>query len=116
MHQYQQRHIAVQNDQLFQVKDLGANLLTSVNNSFTAIIQVKDTLLRMALDICTLQSLVQGSISLRSLDPTKELPVIIEDALGKQFSIPAEWIEKLDWNVRSPSHYNDDFMSGAKIA
>jgi hypothetical protein len=40
-----------------------------------------------------------ASSSMRFIDPTKEMPMTLEDALGRYLRIPPEWLEFLHWNV-----------------
>lgn len=66
--------------------------------SLSVVVEVKE-LLTFFLGLL-LQALFSSTISLRTLDPTRELPVTIEDALGRHLTVPAEWLEFLQWDVR----------------
>jgi hypothetical protein len=37
-----------------------------------------------------------------TLDPTKELPIVLEDALGCHLTVPMDWIENWDVRMRHP--------------
>lgn len=74
------------------------SLFAAVKDALNGILEVKTMLVQVSQNVISLQ-LLASNIS-RPLDPTKELPVIFEDALGRQIPIPPEWIESLDWKVR----------------
>ncbi|GAB1309964.1 hypothetical protein MFIFM68171_00174 [Madurella fahalii] len=73
--------------------------LASAKQSFTAVVEVKKTLAEVAKAVISIQALASASTCLRFIDPTKDLPVIIEDALGGLFTIPAEWVDCLEWDT-----------------
>lgn len=74
-------------------------MLVFLMQSLAALNEIKDALSYLARLIVSFQALAMASIGLRFLDPTKELPAVIEDALGRRLTLPAEWIQCLEWNV-----------------
>ena len=74
-------------------------VLTAVNQSLASVVEIKQSLAQIATFVINLQVSASASMFLRFLDPTRELPVIVEDALGRQLTIPPEWIECLEWSV-----------------
>lgn len=65
-------------------------ILRSVASVFSAIRQVKQMLAQVADNVVHLQTLASNAVLLRPLDPTRELPIILEDTLGKKFRITPE--------------------------
>jgi hypothetical protein len=78
--------------------------LSAVKQSLSAIAEMKDTLSQIAQVAAGLQVTASASTFLRFIDPTRELPVILVDFLGRELTIPADWIETLQWRVSSRSH------------
>jgi hypothetical protein len=64
-----------------------------------ALIDLKRTLAYVATMVAHIHIFIASSHSLYALDPTKGLPAILEDALGRRFSLPAEWLDGLEWEV-----------------
>jgi hypothetical protein len=50
--------------------------------------ELKGMFLNMSRGVIDLQTKLSDLMSLRYLDPTKELPVIMQDAVGRRLSIP----------------------------
>jgi hypothetical protein len=78
------------------------DVLTTVKQSLASVVEIKETLAQIAGVVVSFQLSSSASMFSRSLDPTRELPVILEDALGRRLTIPAEWIERLEWRVSLP--------------
>ncbi|RSL89111.1 hypothetical protein CEP52_015018 [Fusarium oligoseptatum] len=74
------------------------SILAVAGEALSAIVEVKDLLFQVSQDIINVR-IVLNSMFIRSMDPTKELPVIIEDALGRHVPIPPEWLDSLDWEA-----------------
>ncbi|KAK5660897.1 hypothetical protein OQA88_12270 [Cercophora sp. LCS_1] len=68
--------------------------VTIAKQSFMAIVEIKDALTMVASNLSELRTFV-----FRFLDPTKELPVTIEDALGRRLPIPPEWLDCMQWET-----------------
>ncbi|UPK95737.1 hypothetical protein LCI18_006672 [Fusarium solani-melongenae] len=68
-------------------------------DTFYGMLEVKALLFQMSQTVINLQVMASHSMFLRPLDPTKELPVILEDALGNELPIPAQWLDSLEWEV-----------------
>jgi hypothetical protein len=87
------------NDQLVSHSRSNWEILTSVKQSLSAVVEIKETLAQVANVVLDAQFLASTSTFLRLMDPTTELPIIVEDALGRSLPIPVEWIDCLEWNV-----------------
>ncbi len=75
-------------------------LLATVKQAFGAIIEVKDILVSVAQNVVQVQVMVSNMACIRTLDPTKELPITLEDALGFHVPLPMEFFgNELDWEV-----------------
>ncbi|KAJ4324450.1 hypothetical protein N0V84_003873 [Fusarium piperis] len=83
--------------QLVEQDTSSRNILVVAGEALSAILQVKDLLVQFSQDAINIQ-VIFNSMHLRSMDPNKELPAIIEDALGRQIPIPPEWLDSLDWD------------------
>lgn len=77
----------------------GSQALTSIQRTLGAIIEVKAMVSQLTQSVLDLQVSISNVFFLRTLDPTRELPVILEDALGRNIPIPAEWLDSLDWDA-----------------
>ena len=71
-----------------------------MKDTFECAVELKDMFLNVSRAVIDLQMKLSDLMSLRALDPTKELPVIMQDALGRRFPIPPEWLNTLEWDVR----------------
>ncbi len=87
------------NDQLITNSRSNWEILTSVKKSLSAVMEIKETLAQVANVVLSAQFLASTSTFVRFMDPTTELPIIVEDALGRSLPIPVEWIDCLEWNV-----------------
>ncbi|KAL2674038.1 hypothetical protein Neosp_012484 [[Neocosmospora] mangrovei] len=87
------------NQQLAAQEKSGRDILGLVKDTFSGILEVKSLLLQISQTVINLQAMASHSMFLRPLDPTKELPVILEDALGNELPIPAQWLDSLQWEV-----------------
>ncbi len=74
-------------------------ILGQVKQAFGAIVQVQWMLGNVADRVVRLHDMLASSTYMRGLDPTKNLPVVFEDALGFQRELPMDWLE--DWEVRT---------------
>ncbi|WAO84146.1 Hypothetical protein NCS54_00135200 [Fusarium falciforme] len=74
------------------------SVLAVAGDALSAILQVKDLLIQVSQDAINVD-MVFNSTHLRPMDPTNGLPAIIEDALGRQVPIPAEWLGSLEWEA-----------------
>lgn len=77
----------------------GRDILGLAKATFCGILEVKALLVQISQTVINLQVMASRSIYLRPLDPTKELPVVLEDALGNELPLPAEWLDSLEWEV-----------------
>ncbi|KAK4185619.1 hypothetical protein QBC35DRAFT_465409 [Podospora australis] len=69
-----------------------ASLLSHATNTFCVVLEIKDTVNRVCQAVVDLRALVTSISSLRLLDPTKNLPLFLEDALGARIEIPLHLI------------------------
>lgn len=74
-------------------------LLGSIKTGFATVVEVKQLLVQVAQNVATIQAVLLNPTISRSLDPTKELPAILQDTLGRVVTIPPEWIDKMTWNA-----------------
>lgn len=86
----------------------GRAILAVAKDAFRGIIEVKKLLAQVSQNVIDLQVVASNSICIRPLDPTRGVPVILEDALGRSLEIPAQWIDTLEWEV---SHAEPDRLS-----
>jgi hypothetical protein len=82
------------------------HVLDMVRDTLSEVFEVKQLLLQVSQTVINLQFIASNSIYLRSLDPTRDQPVILEDALGNELPIPAPWLDTLEWEVRSPHSFS----------
>lgn len=75
------------------------NILAVAEDALHGILEVKNLLIQVSQNVIDLQITASNSIFIRLPDPTRELPVILEDALGRHLEIPAQWIDTLEWEV-----------------
>lgn len=87
--------------QLVKQDTSSRNILAVAGEALSTILQVKDMLVQVSQDAINVQ-IIFNSMCLRSMNPNKELPAIIEDALGRRVPIPPEWLDSLDWEVSTP--------------
>ncbi len=80
----------------------GQTLLETAKQALSGIFQVKAILVDLAEKVIHLQVMVSNATYTRGPDPTKELPIILEDTLGSCLTLPEDWIH--DWEVRIPGH------------
>jgi hypothetical protein len=74
-------------------------VLASAKKTLAAVVEMKDTLASLTRLVISAQVLASNFMFLRPIDPTRELPVTLEDSLGRLFTFPPEWIEKIQWKV-----------------
>ncbi|RTE71534.1 hypothetical protein BHE90_014055 [Fusarium euwallaceae] len=86
------------NQQLVKHDASSRSVLALAREALGAIVQVKELLVQVSQDVINVQ-VVFNSMWLRSLNPTNELPVIIEDVLGRHVPIPPQWVDSLDWET-----------------
>lgn len=79
-----------------QVKE-SRNILGVAKNTLYDLVQIKSLLIRVSENVLNLQITISNSLFLRGPDPPRG--VVLEDPLGRQLPIPAEWIDTLEWEV-----------------
>lgn len=96
-----EKFIYIQN-QLGAVENASRTITSIAGDTLQSILEVKEAVLSTSQAVINLQVSASQAQCMRSLDSTKELPVILEDALGRQIPIPAQWLDTLEWNVCAP--------------
>lgn len=84
---------------LSMMNKTNCTVLDVTRDAQCSIVQVENLLTKVSQNVTNLQLEASNSMFIRPLDPTKGLPVILEDALGRSLDIPAQWIETLEWQV-----------------
>ena len=72
-------------------------VVQKVTEGLGGVITVKNMLVIVIEHVLQLQQMLSNASFMRSLDPTKGLPIILEDSLGFNNEIPVEWLD--DWDV-----------------
>jgi len=68
-----------------------------MNSTLSGLHEVKDLIDRLCQMIAKLQVLASNSMFFYGLDPTKDLPLVVEDALGNVLQIPLDLVHS--WKV-----------------
>ncbi|KAH6971410.1 hypothetical protein BKA56DRAFT_635546 [Ilyonectria sp. MPI-CAGE-AT-0026] len=71
-------------------------VLSLARDTYLAVLEIKGMIGNVCQIVVHLQSLASNSIFFRALDPTRDMPVLFEDALGNVIPIPMTWIH--DWS------------------
>lgn len=115
-----QKQAQMQMEGLDEVKEQLATLkrdhratLEVFQGTVDSIVELKALLMSVSKTVIDLQISASTPVYARSLDPTRGLPVILEDALGRPFEIPAQWIENLQWEVRT--FYDDHHQHDSRL-
>ncbi|KAK0743119.1 hypothetical protein B0T18DRAFT_175737 [Schizothecium vesticola] len=83
--------------------------LASAKKTLAIAVEIKDLVTSLARLVINSQILASSSTFLRPIDHTRELPVTLEDCLGRLLTIPPEWIERLQWKTLN-SLLEDQFI------
>lgn len=97
--QRQEQRLDAMNRRLDSDRRVNEAILAFVQKLFHSIIELKQMMMQVVEALAQLQIWASSHMSIRGLDPTAGLPIILEDALGYILPIPLEWVE--DWEVRS---------------
>ncbi|KAJ3521381.1 hypothetical protein NM208_g13315 [Fusarium decemcellulare] len=81
--------------QLVKQSERAQSLLAIAKDALSNIIEIKGLLIRVSQNVANIH-MPFNSIY---LDPTKELPVTLEDALGRHIEISAQWLDFLQWET-----------------
>ncbi|KAF5010875.1 hypothetical protein FDECE_2982 [Fusarium decemcellulare] len=84
--------------QLVKQDEQSRRLVAMASEALCAIFQVKGLLIRISEAVTNIE-VAFNSMYLRPIDPTKELPVTLEDSLGRQFPIAPELLSFLGWET-----------------
>lgn len=85
--------------QLGKSEKTSSTIMSRASDTLQCILEIKQLIVSMSQTITQRQISASNSNCIRTLDPTKELPVMLEDALGRHLEIPAQWLDTLQWNV-----------------
>ena len=95
----QSQQLEAAKQQLVQHNQTSWSILSVAKDALSGILEVKTMLYEVSQTVVSLHASVPGTGRGAALDPTMDLPVIIEDALGRQMPIPAVFLESIQWNV-----------------
>ncbi len=72
-------------------------VLSQAKNVFCVVLEVKDMVNQLCAGIVDLRVLLSSQTMTRPLDPTRNLPLFVEDALGEIIEIPLDLVHS--WEV-----------------
>lgn len=87
------------NQQLVAQGKRGRNILAVAKDVLCSVHEVKNLLVQVSQSVIDFQIIASNSLFIHLPDPTRELPVVLEDALGRQLEIPAQWVDVLEWEA-----------------
>lgn len=82
-------------NQLGAVEQSSSSIISIGREMLQGILEVKDLVVSLSQAVVSRQISASNTQYMRSMDSTKELPVIVEDALGRLLEIPAQWLDTL---------------------
>ncbi|KAJ6789712.1 hypothetical protein PWT90_00576 [Aphanocladium album] len=85
--------------QLDAIETTSRTSMSMIGDVLQGVLQIKNLVFSLSKTVVNLQIMASHTHCMRGLDPTKELPVILEDALGRPLEIPAQWLDTLEWNA-----------------
>lgn len=91
--------LETQSMQLVQQNNASWSLFSVAKDALSGILEVKTMLAQVSQNVVNLQAVATSSNIGVSLDPTRDMPVMIEDALGNQLPIPTIWLDTIQWDV-----------------
>lgn len=93
------------NEQLERTETSNLEVVSTARDTASSIMTLKQLVIGVSQTAAKLQVMAADLMFTQHLSPTKGLPVVCEDALGRQFSIPAEWLDTIRWEVRDTPEY-----------
>ncbi|KAJ2975276.1 hypothetical protein NQ176_g5608 [Zarea fungicola] len=95
----QNEKLCLVQNQISATEQTSRTLMCLAGDALKGILEVKDHVVSISQAVMRLQISASHSQCMRSLDPTRELSVILEDSLGRQIPIPSQWLDTLEWNA-----------------
>ena len=95
----QSQQLEAAKKQLVQQNQTSWSILSVAKDALSGILEVKRMLYDVSRTVVSLHAAIPSTSPGMALDPTMDLPVMIEDSLGRQLPIPAAWIETISWRV-----------------
>ena len=74
-------------------------ILGTARDTLSGIFEVKALLIQISESVGNLQLAASNSMFFRPLDPVKDFPAVLEDALGNELPIPSEWLSSIEWTA-----------------
>ncbi|KAK4153252.1 hypothetical protein C8A00DRAFT_15503 [Chaetomidium leptoderma] len=78
-------------------EETGSAVLSQAKGTFRIVLEVKEMVNQLCKTVADIQLLLSSRTITKSLDPTKNLPLIVEDALGNIMEIPLDLVHS--WEV-----------------
>ncbi|KAG8407245.1 hypothetical protein J3458_020734 [Metarhizium acridum] len=97
MHEEQVRLCLDISNRLVMMERDSHTILPWVKMTYETVGEIKEMVGNVTRLVASMQSLASDSLLFRTLDPTREKPVLLEDPLGHIVEIPMDWIH--DWSV-----------------
>lgn len=85
--------------QLVQQNQASWSMFSVAKDALSGILEVKTLLVQVSQNVVNLHAVATNASVSRALDPTFDMPVMLEDALGRQMPIPSAWLETIQWDV-----------------
>lgn len=95
----QSQQLEAAKQQLVQHNQTSWSILSVAKDALSGILEVKTILYEVSQTVVRLHAATPSTSPGMALDPTMDLPVMIEDSLGRQVPIPAAWMETISWKV-----------------
>lgn len=95
----QEESLSVIKHQLDATETTSHTTMSLAGDALQGLLEIKNLVVSLSQTVINPQVEASHTHCMRGLDPTKELPVTLEDALGRPLEIPAQWLDTLEWNV-----------------
>lgn len=66
-----------------------------IGDALQGLLKIKKLVMSLSQTLVNLQVTASHTHRVRGPDPTREFPVILEDALRRPLKIPAQWLDRL---------------------
>lgn len=93
------QQLQAQSKQLVVQYEQGRSIFSVAKDALSGILEVKTMLVQVSQNVVNLHAVATNPSAGMVLDPTREMPVMLEDALGRQMPIPAVWLDTIQWEV-----------------
>lgn len=95
------QQLEAQSGQLVVQHEQGRSIFAVAKDALSGILEVRTLLVQVSQNVVNLHAVATNPSVGVALDPTRELPVMLEDALGRHMPIPAVWLDTIQWEVMS---------------